>query len=44
MSLEALGLVSARFKALSEPIRLRILQKLHEGERKVKGVFHSLPK
>jgi len=35
MSMEALELVADRFKALSEPIRLRILQELHEGEMSV---------
>ena len=32
MSWEALQLVADRFRALSEPIRLRILQILHNGE------------
>lgn len=35
MSPQALELVAKRFKILSEPIRLRILQILQEGERSV---------
>ena len=35
MSNEALELIANRFKILSEPIRLRILQTLQEGERSV---------
>ncbi|HYM62512.1 MAG TPA: metalloregulator ArsR/SmtB family transcription factor [Thermoanaerobaculia bacterium] len=32
---EALELVAARFRILAEPLRLRILQQLHEGEKNV---------
>jgi len=35
LSNEALELIANRFKILSEPIRLRILQTLQEGERSV---------
>jgi len=35
MSLEALELVADRFKILSEPLRLRILQCLQNGEKSV---------
>jgi DNA-binding transcriptional ArsR family regulator len=35
LSNEALELVANRFKILSEPIRLRILQTLQDGERSV---------
>jgi DNA-binding transcriptional ArsR family regulator len=35
ISPEALELVAERFKALSEPIRLRILHQLHDGEMSV---------
>lgn len=35
MSLEALQLVAARFKVLSDPMRLRILQLLQDGELSV---------
>jgi len=35
MSLEALELVANRFKILSEPLRLRILQALQKGEKSV---------
>jgi len=38
MSMEALELVAERFKALSEPIRLRILQELHDGEMSVSEI------
>ncbi len=42
MSLEALELVAERFKALSEPIRLRILQELHEGEMSVSEITQRI--
>ena len=35
LSSEALGLVADRFKILSEPLRLRILQSLQDGEKSV---------
>ena len=35
LSIEALELIAYRFKILSEPIRLRILHELQEGERSV---------
>jgi DNA-binding transcriptional ArsR family regulator len=35
LSSEALELVANRFKVLSEPLRLRILQSLQEGEKSV---------
>ena len=35
LSPEALELVAARFKLLAEPMRLRLLQALHEGELNV---------
>ena len=35
LSLEALKLVAARFKLLAEPMRLRLLQALHDGELNV---------
>ncbi|MBP6821203.1 MAG: winged helix-turn-helix transcriptional regulator [Acidobacteria bacterium] len=38
MSLEALQLVAARFKVLSDPMRLRILQFLENGESSVSAL------
>lgn len=35
LSPEAIELVAARFKLLAEPMRLRLLQALHDGERNV---------
>ncbi len=35
LSPQALELVAARFKLLAEPMRLRLLQALHDGERNV---------
>ncbi len=35
LSIEALELIANRFKILSEPIRLRILQTLQDGEKSV---------
>lgn len=35
MSAEAIGMVADRFKVLSEPLRLRVLQSLQEGEKSV---------
>lgn len=42
MSPEALALVAERFKALSEPIRLRILQELHVGEMSVSEITQKM--
>ncbi len=41
MSADALELVAARFRAMGEPIRLRILQTL---ERQEKSVFRPSPR
>lgn len=38
MSPEALELVAARFKVLSEPLRLQILQYLEDGEASVSAI------
>lgn len=35
LSIEAIELIANRFKTLSEPIRLRILQNLQDGEKSV---------
>jgi DNA-binding transcriptional ArsR family regulator len=35
MTAEALEMVAARFRAMGEPLRLRILQELEQGERSV---------
>jgi DNA-binding transcriptional ArsR family regulator len=47
MSAEAVSLVAARFKVLSEPLRLQILQYLENGESSVtnvtKGVNSTQP-
>ncbi|MFY9221024.1 MAG: metalloregulator ArsR/SmtB family transcription factor [Blastocatellia bacterium] len=42
LSAEALELVAERFKALSEPIRLRILQELHDGEMSVSEITQAI--
>lgn len=42
MSLEALQLVAARFKVLSDPMRLRILQLLEEGETSVSALAEAV--
>jgi len=39
---EALELVAARFRAMGEPLRLRILQQLENGERSVSALAESL--
>jgi ArsR family transcriptional regulator len=41
LSPEALELVAARFKLLSEPMRLRLLQALHDGERNVSQLVEA---
>jgi DNA-binding transcriptional ArsR family regulator len=42
MSPEALDLVAARFKVLSEPLRLRILQALEDGEMNVNEITEEV--
>lgn len=42
MSLEALQLVAARFKVLSDPMRLRILQVLENGETSVSALAEAV--
>ena len=42
MSPEALRLVAARFKVLSDPMRLRILQLLEEGETSVSALAETV--
>ena len=42
MSPEALNLVAARFKVLSEPLRLRILQALEDGEMNVNEITEEV--
>src|SRR5208282_986545 len=42
MSPEALELVAARFRAMGEPLRLRILQQLEQGERTVSALTASI--
>ena len=42
LSPEALELVAARFRVLGEPVRLRILQRLQEGECSVMELVHLL--
>jgi DNA-binding transcriptional ArsR family regulator len=39
---EALELVAARFRAMGEPLRLRILQELKDGERNVSALAESV--
>ena len=41
LSPEALDLVAARFKLLAEPMRLRLLQALHDGERNVTDLVEA---
>lgn len=41
MSLEALQLVAARFKVLSDPMRLRLLQLLEQGETSVSALAEA---
>lgn len=42
MSWEALELVAARFRAMGEPLRLRILQQLEDSERSVSALAESV--
>jgi DNA-binding transcriptional ArsR family regulator len=42
MTPEALELVAARFRAMGEPLRLRILQVLEQSERSVSGLADSV--
>lgn len=42
LSLEALQLVAARFKVLSDPMRLRILQLLEDGETSVSALAEAV--
>jgi DNA-binding transcriptional ArsR family regulator len=42
MTWEALELVAARFRAMGEPLRLRILQQLEEGEQSVNALALSV--
>ncbi len=42
MSAEAVSLVAARFKVLSEPLRLQILQYLENGEASVTNVTKAV--
>lgn len=42
MTLEALQLVAARFKILSDPMRLRILQLLEKGETGVSAIAETV--
>jgi DNA-binding transcriptional ArsR family regulator len=42
MTREALELVAARFRAMGEPLRLRILQQLETRERSVSALAESL--
>ncbi len=42
MSPEVVGLVAQRFKVLSEPLRLQILQRLERGESSVSDITHAV--
>ena len=42
MTWEALELVAARFRAMGEPLRLRILQELERGEQSVSALAESV--
>lgn len=42
MTPEALEMVAARFRAMGEPVRLRILQELEQGERTVSALTESI--
>jgi DNA-binding transcriptional ArsR family regulator len=42
MSAEALELVAARFRALGEPLRLRLIQELEAGEQSVSALAERI--
>ena len=42
MTPEALEMVAARFRAMGEPLRLRILHQLEDGERSVSALAESV--
>ncbi|HUN57408.1 MAG TPA: metalloregulator ArsR/SmtB family transcription factor [Candidatus Binataceae bacterium] len=42
MTPEALELVAGRFRALGEPLRLRLLRELEDGERSVSALAESV--
>ncbi|HLI82185.1 MAG TPA: metalloregulator ArsR/SmtB family transcription factor [Candidatus Binataceae bacterium] len=42
MSPEALAMIAVRFRAMGEPLRLRILQELEAGERSVSTLAQSV--
>ena len=42
MTPQALELVAARFRALGEPLRLRLLQELENGEKSVSALAESV--
>jgi len=42
MTWEALELVAARFRAMGEPLRLRMLQELENGELNVSAIAKSV--
>lgn len=42
MSIEALQMVAARFKVLSDPMRLRILHELQSGEQSVTALTEAV--
>ena len=39
---EAVEMVAARFRILGEPIRIRLLQEMHEGERNVTELVNAV--
>ncbi len=41
LSDEALALIAARFKVLSEPVRLKLIIALEDGERNVTDLVHA---
>ena len=42
LSIEAVGLVATRFRTLGEPIRIRILQLLQDGEQNVTALVAAI--